>query len=342
MNNNKPKLVDVANLAGVSVTTASQVIRGVGRISEATAIKVRHAAQQLNYIPNARAASMRSGTNNEIGFVINQISNPFNAEVISGASDRLEEAGYLLSVLDARDNADRQERQIRAFIKSGRAGLIWVPAAKTKRGIYDLLRSQRVPTVTFLRSPTFSGFDHIGIANFEATSKATHHLLSLGHTKIAYFGGTNMTDVRKERIEGYTQTLTNATGSKTIIWDCEDNRLAGLNAVIELRNKHPEVTALVCNGDNVALGAEMGLQRKGLVAGKDVSIIGFDDITDAAASTPALTTMGVCPYQLGCRLANTLLERLQHPNSPRISTLLEAELIIRETTGMAADERNKA
>lgn len=333
MSKSKPKLADVAQLAGVSITTASQVMRGTGRISNKTVAKVKEAAERLHYVPNAMAASMRSGTSNEIGFVINQISNPFNAEVISGASDRLEDDNYLLSILDARDDAVRQEKHLRAFIKSRRAGLMWVPALDSDISIISLLKSHKVPTVTFLRSPSYSDFDHIGIANTEATFKATNHLINLGHRHIAYFGGTHMTAVRQDRINGYTHALALSNISKQVIWDCEDDRLSGSNAVLQLRHEHPEITALVCNGDIVALGAELGLQRDGLKAGIDISIVGFDDIAEAAVSTPSLSTMSVCPYQLGRKLANTLLDRLSYPNSPRYTTLIEAELIIRETTG---------
>lgn len=332
MSRSKPKLIDVAQLAGVSVTTASQVIRGTGRISEKTVVKVKRAAEQLNYVPNAMAASMRSGTSNEIGFVINQISNPFNAEVISGVSDRLEIDGFLLSVLDARDDPDRQEKHLKAFIKSRRAGLLWVPALGTKKELFTLLESHKTPAVTFLRSTRFSHFDHVGIANADATYRATSHLIDLGHRHIAYLGGTLMAEVREQRISGYKRAL-ESIGEPPLVWDCEDRKSTGLEAILELRRGHPQITAVVCNGDMVALGAELGLQRMGLTAGIDFSIVGFDDVEDAAVSTPPLTTMSVCPYQLGRRLAATLLDRLNDPDAPVTSTEVTAELVIRATTG---------
>ena len=127
----KPKLAHVAQEAGVSVATASQVLRGAGRISEATRKKVLAAAERLHYVRDGRAASMRSGENREIGFAIHQIANPFNAEVISGVSDLLESEGYLVSVLDSNDDTDRQRRNLEAFIRSSRGGLLWVPAQDT-------------------------------------------------------------------------------------------------------------------------------------------------------------------------------------------------------------------
>ena len=160
----KPTLGTVAKEAGVSIPTVSQVLRGTGRISEKTRDRVLKAAKTLHYVPDQKAAAMRSGENCEIGFVINQLSNPFNAEVISGVVDLLEAEGYLVSILDTRDDADRQTRQLEAFIRHGRGGLIWVPALDTPDETFDLLAAHKIPTVTFLRNVR-TDFDHVGIRN---------------------------------------------------------------------------------------------------------------------------------------------------------------------------------
>ncbi|MFY0597249.1 MAG: LacI family DNA-binding transcriptional regulator [Cognatishimia sp.] len=329
----KPKLETVAKEAGVSVATASQVMRGTGRISEKTREKVLNAARKLHYVPDARAASMRSGENREIGFTIHQIANPFNAEVISGVSDLLENEGYLVSVLDSKDDPEHQRRQLEAFIRSSRGGLLWVPAHDTPQSSIDLLRNHRIPTVTFLRREGASNFDHVGILNTEATKTATNYLADLGHKNIAFLGGMANVDVRNQRIAGYQSVVAERDLGPEIVWDTTDDKLAGLNAMLELRAAHPEVTAVVCNGDQIALGACLALARKGEEAGKDVSIVGFDDIQDAAVATPPLTTMATSPYQLGRRLARALLDRLQNPNSPVAISEISAELVIRETTG---------
>ncbi|MDE3121142.1 MAG: substrate-binding domain-containing protein, partial [Paracoccaceae bacterium] len=96
--------------------------------------------------------------------------------------------------------------------------------------------------------------------------------------------------------------------------------------------QHPEITAILCNGDMVALGASLGLQRKGEVPGRDLSIIGFDDVEDASLATPPLTTISVRPYDLGRKLARTLLDRIRDPDLPRSNVLIAAHLIQRETT----------
>lgn len=329
----KPKLETVARAAGVSTATASQVMRGAGRISDATRKRVLAAAKQLHYVRDGRAAAMRSGENREIGLVIHQIANPFNAEVISGASDTLEAQGYLLSVLDSRDAKDRQRRNLEAFIQSSRGGLLWVPAEDTDDATYDLLAAHGMPTVTFLRRSGKGRFDHVGIENHDAIRQATEHLADLGHRHIAYLGGSARFGVRTERISGYQAVMRDRGLAGPIVWDSPDDKLAGREAMISLHHAHPEVTAVVCNGDMIAIGACAAISRFGLVPGRDISVVGFDDIQDAALAEPPLTTMAVSPYDLGRKLAKVALDRIKDRDMPVSTVLVPARLVVRGTCG---------
>lgn len=334
----KPTLGTVAREAGVSIPTVSQVLRGTGRISEQTRKRVLAAAKKLRYVPDSRAAAMRSGQSREIGFVINQFANPFNAEVVSGAVDLLETEDYLVSVLDMRDDAGRQDRQLQAVIRHGRGGLLWVPALATPPETIALLTARRLPTVTFLR-PASDRIDHVGIRNADATGTATRHLADLGHRHIAYFGGTDMTHVRRKRVEGYTEALAERGLPGPVVWPSSETKRAGSEAIIGLLSEHPDVTAIVCNGDVVALGACLGLTRASLRPGHDVSVIGFDDIGEAAVADPPLSTMAVSPYRLGARLARVLLDRIRDPDAPATVSETTAELVARKTTGPVPEGR---
>ncbi len=329
----RPKLETVAKAAGVSTATASQVMRGTGRISESTRKRVLAAAQDLHYVRDGRAAAMRSGENREIGLVIHQIANPFNAEVISGVSDLLESHGYLLSVLDSRDNVERQRRNLEAFIQSSRGGLLWVPAEDTDDATYNLLAAYGVPTVTFLRRSGQGRFDHVGIENREAIRQATTYLADLGHTRIAYLGGMAQFGVRTERISGYMSVMRERGLKDPIIWDTRDDKSSGLEAMMRLSDAHPDITALVCNGDMVAIGACSAIGRLGMTPGREISVIGFDDIQDAAIAVPALTTMAVSPYELGRKLGKVALDRIADASVPPATVLVPAQMVVRDTAG---------
>ena len=336
----RPRLQDVASRAGVSLATVSQVMRGTGRISPATRARVEAAASALNYVRDTRAASMRSGENRELGMVIHGLANPFNAEVISGVTDELETEGYLVSVLDSGDDPARQLRNLKALISSTRGGLLWVPAHATDEGAVDLLRTHRMPTVTFLRDPPLGmgehALDHLAIENEAATREATEHLVRLGHRRIAFFGGIGGRQVRRERIAGYAGVLERHALGPPVMWESADSKAAGLDAMLALHEAHPGLTALVCNGDMVAIGASLACQRLGLEAGRDLSIVGFDGTEDAATATPALTTMAISPRAIGRTLARTLLARMREPGRPPTRISVPATLVVRSTTNPPA------
>ncbi len=124
---------------------------------------------------------------------------------------------------------------------------------------------------------------------------------------------------------------------ETTVLPCADSKSAGLEAAGALMRARPDVTALVCNGDMVAIGACLACQKLGLVPGRDLSIIGFDDTEDAAIATPPLTTLSVSPRQLGRKLARMLLDRMEEPGLAPVSSLVSARLVLRQTTGRAPD-----
>ena len=107
----------------------------------------------------------------------------------------------------------------------------------------------------------------------------------------------------------------------------------------ELMSQHPEVTAVVCNGVMVAIGAWAAVTRKGLSPGKEISVIGFGDVSDASIAEPPLTAMAVSPYDLGRRLAKVVLNRMRDPDQPTSTTLIAPELDVRSTTGAFQDNR---
>jgi|TARA_B110000211_G_scaffold234284_1_gene303303 LacI family transcriptional regulator len=329
---NKPNLHSVAKDAGVSISTVSQVMRNVGRISEATRKKIKLSAKKLNYITDQRASSLRTGKINQVGLVLYNLSNPFNSEVINGVSDYLDTHGYLVSILDSKGSQDRQQRNLTSFIGNGKAGIIWVPTRNTPQSTINFLIDQKIPLVTFLRPVEFDSFDHVGINNFKATFEATEHLINLGHKNIIYLGGSNASPVHMSRVEGFEEAYKTKWQSKPVIWDSGHDKKSSLDATLLLFSKFPETTALVCDGDTVALGAMIALNTLNLTPGKEVSIIGFDDIIEASISMPPLTTLSLAPYQLGQKVAQVLIERIQQPDLPRTIVTIDAKLVIRETT----------
>ena len=333
MSAKRATLHNLAAAAGVSLATASQVMRGAGRISEETRERVLETARRIDYVPDERAAAMRSGQVREVGLLVHHLANPFNAEVVSGVTDHLDGEGYLVSTLDSRDDAQRQQRQLEMLVGNARAGIIWVPSINTSAEAIRLLRRRAVPNVTFLRHAPSHQADHVGIQNRAAARMLTTHLADLGHRRIAFLGGNLEVESRHDRIAGYKDILDESALPAPVVWPCPDSRAGGMSGFSDLIEAHPGVTAVVCNGDTIALGAMIAMARLGTVPGRDISITGFDGIEEAFLAVPRLTTISISPYELGRRLADTILNRIRNPDQPFADLSVSGKLIVGATSG---------
>lgn len=167
----------------------------------------------------------------------------------------------------------------------------------------------------------------------------TNCLADPGHRNIAFFGGIAVGPARKERIAGYVQVLNERRLREPIVWDPADTRLSGPDAVLALRTAHPEVTALVCNGDWLHRGLALRCIRLGLQAGMDLSVICFVDIAAATVATLPLTTPAANPSMPGQRVARVLIDRFPEPRMPQVTVTVPAQRIVRKTNGPVAVPR---
>ena len=329
----RPTIHTVAQKAGVSISTVSQVLRGKGRISDDTRRKVVQVANEFSYVQDRRAVAMRSGESREVGLLIHNIRNPFNAEVVVGANSYLEEQGYLVFVLDALDDPVRQRRYLQTMLAGSPAGLLWIPSMGTDRETIDLVHTRSSTTVSLLRPIPGHPFDHVGIDSTHGASLATRHLLDLGHRCLAFLGGDHNSETIVQRIGGFASAMFSVGAKPELVLPCAETKAAAMEATIDLMSKHPDITGIVCNCDVVAAGAMLGLSRIGLDVGGDVSVTGFDDIEDARLWSPPLTTVAVDPVGIGRQLASVLLERKSADRSPVRTINLPVKLVVRESSG---------
>lgn len=329
---NRPTLKTVAEAAGVSLPTVSQVMRGVGRISKNTREQVHLAAVEVGYVQDHRAASVRTGRSNEIAIIVHDIANSFNAELIYGVSKRVEDKGYFLSIMDAHGDAQRLEQLVRFALAKSCAGLLWVPSEKVDPSLIDLIQKQKMANVTFLRGISGTNAPSLRIANARATAKATRYLMELGHRHIIFAGGVGDNQTRRQRLSGYQDAMEAAGHISPQIFDYDDTKHGGFDFATNILLNHPDITAVVCNGDEFAIGLCLGLKKMGKQPGVDISVIGFDDIDEAELITPALTTLSISPVCFGKKLAEMLLREMDGVCALQPAELIEAELIIRETT----------
>lgn len=328
------RIEDVAAASGVSKSTVSQVLRNTGRISSSTRDKVLKTAEELGYVYNRAAAGLRAGHSTLIGIGITSLTNPFFADLVEGASAVLDDAGFFSVVVALNDKTKRQERFAVSLRENAAAGAILCPSPQSSPTALGEWKSMFGRCVAILR-PTPTGlFDFVGVDNAAGMRLAADHLVGAGHRSIGYLGGLEGSHSRHQRLEGWVDALRRSGIEPQDDWiePCDASITAASQAVERLLERCPNLTAIICHQDIVAFGATIGLRKRKLTPGVDLSVVGFDNITMSQDWDPPLTTVSVSPRQLGEEAARLLVRRIAEPTSPLKSVFVQPELVVRQST----------
>jgi LacI family transcriptional regulator len=325
-------IVDVAAEANVSKSTVSLVLKGSNLIKGETADRVREAAQKLGYVYNRRAGELRGNASNAIGVVINDLMNPFFAEVLVGIERKLVQAGYVVLMAHTHEDLAVQEKVLQSMREHHAAGVMLCPALGTPKSILKQLQSWGIPLTIFVRNLGPGSYDFAGSDSDEGVFLATNHLLNTGHVDVGFLGGQRGV-VFTQRTDGYKRALKekNIPYREELVFNSNPSREGGYQAMKELLSKQPTLKAVVCYNDIVAFGALSALGEAGIIAGKDFALIGFDNILDTEHSNPPLSTVDIHPGSLGEQAATLLLERIQNPGAKRMVYSSKPNLLLRQT-----------
>jgi LacI family transcriptional regulator len=325
----------VAQRAGVSLGTASNVLNRPHLVSETTRDRVLRAMEELDYVPNVGARQLRQGRSHLIGVLVLDISNPFWGEVVRGAEAVASEAGQVIIVCNAGESTVKEDYALRALTEHRVDGLLIAPVAPDEDRLERLQRGgMEVVLLDYPSSrPTLRS---VAVDDIHGGALATEHLLELGHTHIAFVGSTTIHWGADRRI-GVDRAL-KAAGLDpaehvfevltTALTSGEGERAA--NVIVDA---DPRPTAVVCVNDVLALGVLRGLNRRGLRVPQDISVVGYDDVPFAAALSPPLSTVQQWPYRLGETAARLMLEadRDGHEDAER-HVVFEPKLVVRDST----------
>lgn len=331
-------ITDVAKQANVSKSTVSLVLQDSPLIARETAERVKQAAEALGYVYNRRAADLRRKSSNVIGIVINDLLNPFFAEMLVGMERRLVDAGYISLMAHTDERLDVQEKVLTSMREYNAAGLILCPAFGTPPELLRAIRLSGMPMVITVRPLGTGEYDFVGADHERGTMLATLHLIEQGHRRIAFLGRIGGGPVYERRLAGYRRAMQERGLLVTpeSIVDIALSREGGRDGVRQMLAMDPRPTAAVCYNDVVAFGAMSELGEQGLVVGRDFALTGFDGVMASAHTNPPLTTVDVKPGELGRAAADALLERLAHPDAPLIERLAEPKLVVRQSSGPPA------
>ena len=325
-------IVDVAAAAGVSKSTVSLVLKESSLIPPETSKRVREAATKLGYVYNRRAGEMRGQSSNTIGVVINDLLNPFHAEVLVGFERKLMDSGYIMLMAHTDESLDRQKQVLNNMREHNVAGLALCPVLGTPPSLTKDLKAWGLPLVIMIRTLGGGAYDFAGSDNELGVKIATQHLLSAGHRRIAFLGGRSG-PVLEQRLKGYKAAYSEAgiDFDERHVFVCNPTRAGGHDTMLEIIDKHPGLKAAVCYNDLVAFGALQALGERGQRAGRDFALMGFDNVLDATHSNPPLSTVDIRPNELGEQAATLLLARIKNPELSKQRYVAEPHLVLRQS-----------
>jgi LacI family transcriptional regulator len=335
-------LKKLADQLGLAPATVSLVMNGspvAQTITPETKKQIFEAARLLNYRPNFFARCLRTRSSLSIGVIVPEVSEGYNATVLSGIEDYLLGQGYLYFVVSHRFKPDLVDEYIQLFLDRQVDGLLAISTP------WD--RQLDIPVVTVSSHQSVKGVTRIVLDHDRSAELALRHLMLLGHRKIAVIKGQSFvpdTEVRWNAIENAARRLGLVIDPK-LVGHIEDNSpLPTLGyKVTQKLLAAGEFTALFAFNDISAIGASRAIRDFGLRVPEDVSIVGFDDIVSAAFQNPALTTVHQPLKKMGRMAAETLLKRISNVNSesdpiPAVITVAP-ELVVRETTCAVAGRK---
>lgn len=336
-------LREVAERAGVHVTTASRALNPAtsALVNAATLRRVRAAARELRYQPNAIARGLKTARSMSIGVLLPDLMNPLFPPILRGIEDVLAAAGYTALIANTDNDLHRQATLFDSLRARQVEGLI-VATAHREDPLLSDAHLQGVPMVLVNRRvdgraiPSVTGDDHHGIA------LAVQHLADLGHTRIAHVAGPQDTTTGRTRLIAYRQALADAGLAADPALALESGGFTEASGAVATRRLLDSdhgghaPTALLAANDLIALGCLDVFAERGIGCPDGISLVGFNDMPFVNRLTPPLTTVRVPHYEIGAEAAHILLARLRNPDLPAKSITLPVSLVVRKSTGPVA------
>jgi LacI family transcriptional regulator len=327
---------DVAQRAGVAISTVSKVFSGRGEVTPALRVRVLAAAADLGYQPNFIAQSLRRGSTNLIGFAASDLSEPFSAEIIAGAEDVLRPAGYALLVMSSNHDPNADAANVR-YLNSRRVDAILVsPSGEDDHDLLAALGECDGPIVMLeseLRAAT--PVDAVCADHRSGMREAVEHLVGHGHRRIAALTGPGRRRSGRERMAGLMEGLTaHGLGQLALPIPTDHRAEVAETEVFRALGEPNPPTAFIAGGLPLLIGALRAIHRRGVTIGRDLALVGWDDSPLTELSRPPIAVVDRDPHSLGAAAATLVLRRLRREteNEPPRSEVLPTRFIPRASS----------
>ena len=331
-------LKDIAQRVGKSVPTVSRALAGFNDISPNTRQMVQRVAEEMGYEPNITARNLQKQRTDTLALILPsantlRFSDPFFSEFLSGVIEYIAQFGYDLNI-STTDMEDERKTYLKHLRSRRFDGFIVVRTHRQDNRI-DLLREYDVPFVAFGQTEHDNDFHLVDEDGRSGVKQIVDHLIELGHTRLACIAEpTNLTK-SYHRVQGFIDGLAahNLPFDPDLIIETHFRQRSGRQGANHLLDRPEPPTALVACNDLLALGAMRAVQERGLIAGQDVSVTGFDDILLSEYANPSLTTVHQPASQMGSMVAQMLLKIIGGEPIDEKQVILKPSIIVRKSTG---------
>lgn len=311
----------VADRAGVAMSSVSRVLSGHPDVSPAMRDRVMAAVEDLGYEPNMLAQMLRRGATRTVGFVVGDISNPLLAQIALGAEVALREAGYAMLLTNSVNEAKLDATHIKLFQQRRVDGLLLSVADETSQDTITALQRVPKPCVLIDRDLALDEPASAVRSDHQAgITAAVEHLVALGHRQIALVAGSPHVRPTRERVAAIEEATAAHRGVRCQVRSGAFTETHGSAATRELLDGRRPPTALIAGGNQILVGVLRELAARGLRIPADISVVTCDDVPLAEFLSPALATVSRDPYAMGASAAQLLLARLGG-GEPRAVTL---------------------
>jgi len=303
------RLIEVAKLAGVAISTASYALNNSTKVSLDTKKKVEKAAKELNYRKNGFASDLKRAKTNTIALILSDLSGPYYSNLIQGVQDVTNENGYDLIACSSIGGAESTAVK---FLQEKRVdGAIILAHNISDEIILDSAR-EGFPLVVLDRKLNNDFINHIEVDNVHGGYLATEHLIKKGHQQIAFISGPYNSHDNKMRYQGYRNALKDhgISHQSRLEISGQFTREGGYRATNMLIAQRDLPQAVFYSNDEMAIGGLQAFKEKGINIPNDISIIGFDDIQLAEYVSPALTTIKQPKYEVGALSVHLIFQLL--------------------------------
>jgi len=327
-------LKDIAEQTGYTVNTVSRALKNKEDISAATRELIQQKAQELGYIGNSLASSLRSGLTKTIAVIVADVSNPHFSIAVKEIESVARKQDYTTFILNSYEDQDTEKKAIYSALSKNVDGIIICPAQGSDDNM-EFLRRTRTPFVLIGRHMNSEDMDYVVSNDEKGGYLATSHLLERGHKDILFLNAHHSISSARERLEGYKRAMKEygVAYNTTLVREVSNISGGSRNELREVIESKIPFTALFAFNDMMAWESIFILNKYNIRVPEDISVVGFDNIQSRMFIPFPLTSVSNAKGKTSRRAFEILMKRIHKQNSDhRFCEVVDTKLVVREST----------